>query len=451
MSKVLVIDDEKNVRFVLTELLSRKGFSTMEASGGREGIALFGREKPDAVLLDHKMPGMDAFEALREMKRIDPAVPVIIVTAYGDIPTAVEAIKLGAYDFVTKPPDIEALTLTINRAVEKLELEREVQRLSTAVGASFEYILGRSPPIKKVIEKIRQVAMSDFSIIIQGETGTGKSTIAEVIHSLSKRAGGPFIKVDIGVIPETLVESELFGYEKGAFTGADRAKRGYFDIAEAGTIFIDELENMPPAVQAKLLSAVEQKKIYRVGGVKPMPVDVRIMSAVNTDIMGLVREKRFREDLFFRLSEFMITLPPLRERADDIPYLAGKFCREASRELNKPMIGISDGAVELLMRHLWPGNVRELKNVMRRTVLLTNGDTILPGHLDFLISGETCPTEAYSMHPLKEVASIAVKDAENKAIRHALLLSAGNKTKAAYVLQVDYKTLLTKIKHYHIE
>ncbi len=451
MQKVLIVDDEHVVRLVLTEILESNGFSVIGASNGREALEVFRRDRPASVLLDLKMPDMDGRETLQELKKIDPDVPVIVVTAYGDIPTAVEAIKYGAYDFIVKPPKIETLVLTLKRAMERVELEREVRRLNTAVESSLEWLLGRSPEMKRVIQQIHQVAWSDFTIIIEGETGTGKSFIAQQIHSLSRRADKPFTSVDMGVIPEALVESELFGYEKGAFTGADKKKKGYFEMTDGGTLLIDELQNMSPLVQSKLLGVVEQKRIFPVGGTRPVDVDVRIIAATNTDIKESVKEKRFREDLFFRLSEFVITLPPLRERVEDIPFLANRFLMDAGAELNKQMKAIDDDSILLLMRYPWPGNVRELKNVIRRAVLLSDNGVVRPEHIDLLIDNKAEDGGGgLPMLPLKELSAMAAKDVEKKAIRQAMKMTKGNKTKAASMLQIDYKTLLTKIKEYSI-
>ncbi|NOZ25996.1 MAG: sigma-54-dependent Fis family transcriptional regulator [Nitrospirae bacterium] len=450
MQRVLIVDDEHVVRLVLTEILESNGFAVTGVSNGREALEVFRKERPASVLLDLKMPDMDGRETLLELKKIDPDVPVIIVTAYGDIPTAVEAIKYGAYDFIVKPPKLETLVLTLKRAVERVELEREVRRLNTAVESSLEWLLGRSQGMKKVIQQIHQVAWSDFTIIIEGETGTGKSFIAQQIHSLSRRADKPFTSVDMGVIPEALVESELFGYEKGAFTGADRKKKGYFEITNGGTILIDELQNMSPLVQSKLLSVVEQKRIFPVGGTSPVDVDVRIIAATNTDIKESVKEKKFREDLYFRLSEFVITLPPLRERVDDIPFLANRFLMDAGAELNKQMKAIDDDSILLLMRYPWPGNVRELKNVIRRAVLLSDNGVVRSKHIDLLIDNKAEDGGDLPILPLKELSAMAAKDVEKKAIQQAMKMSNGNKTKAASMLQIDYKTLLTKIKEYSL-
>jgi DNA-binding NtrC family response regulator len=308
--RVLVVDDDEIVRAFLIDVLGANGFSAVEAEGGEGAVALFERHAPDAVLVDLEMPQINGIEVMRRLKEIDPAIPVIIVTGHADIPTAVKAIKLGAYDFIVKPPKIDKLIFTLQRAIEKLRLRRSVDRLNEAVGTSLEWSFGRGPAMKKIIKQINQVASSDFSVIIQGETGTGKSYIARAIHSLSKRADRPFVTVDMGSIPETLAESELFGYDKGAFTGADEKKQGFFEAANGGTVLIDELQNMSPNVQSKLLSVVEEKRIHPLGSARPVEVSVRIIAATNSDLAKSVRERRFREDLFFRLSDFAITLHP---------------------------------------------------------------------------------------------------------------------------------------------
>ena len=451
MSNVLVVDDQQILRVTLTEFLEEAGFSVTAVASGRRAIEVFKNERPSAVLLDLKMPDMDGIETMQELKKIDADVPVILVTAHGDIETAVEAIKMGAYDFIVKPPKFDRLMLTLKRAIEKLELKRKVENLNIAFETSLEWLLGSSDIIKKIIKQIHQVAWSDFSLIIQGETGTGKTTVARAIHNLSKRAKGPFINVDMGTMPETLVESELFGYEKGAFTGAERKKKGFFECADGGTILIDEVQNIPPHIQGKLLRVVEEKKISPLGSTETLNIDIRVIAATNIDIKEAVAQKKFREDLFFRLGEFMITLPPLRERIDDIPFFSRRFLREAASEMNKQIRGISDDVLELLVKYPWPGNVRELKNMIRKAVLLSSGDMIMPEHVEFFI-GDKCgsDTDNLAFMPLKEVSAIAVRDVERKAIKQALDMTKGNKTKAAAMLQIDYKTLLTKIKEYAI-
>ncbi len=447
MEKILVVDDEEDLRLIVREVLTDAGFSVGEARDGLSALKLFRADVPDAVLIDLKMPHMDGLETMKEFKKIDPTVPVIILTGHGDIPTAVEAIKCGAYDFVSKPPEFDRLIITLRRAIERQSLEREVERANTALASSLELKFGKSAAIKTVIGQMRQVAGTDFSVIIQGETGTGKSVAAEAIQALSMRSDKPFVSVDIGLIPDHLVESELFGYKKGAFTGAERDKVGYFETANRGTIFIDELENMSLHVQAKMLSFIEQKKIYPLGGTTPVALDVRIIAATNKDIKACVKTKEFREDLFYRLGEFIITLPPLRERTDDIPLFAQRFLFEAATELNKQIRGIADDAAALLTAHSWPGNLRELKNVMRRAALLTEEDIIERECVALLIAehcADKCSSSAFS--PLKE----AVKELEKKIIREALDKTKGNITRAAKLLDISYKNLYDKIKEYDV-
>lgn len=443
--KILIADDDNDLRAIMRDVLAGEGFEVKEASDGLSALKIFRTDPPDAVLLDMKMPFMDGLEALMEMKKSDPTIPVLILTAHGDISDAVEAIKRGAYDYSTKPPEFERLVVTLKRAVEMKLLAGEVQKSNAFLKLSLEQQFGKSEAIKAVIEQITQVAQTDFSVIIQGETGTGKTVVASSIHNLSRRAGLPFVCVDIGLIPDLLVESELFGYKKGAFTGADKDKAGYLETADSGTIFIDELENMSPHVQAKLLSFIEKKKIYPVGGTTPFEIDLRVIAATNRDIRGCIARKEFREDLFFRLGEFIINLPPLRERKDDIAFFARKFILDASTELNKQIREMTDAALSLLTRYDWPGNLRELRNMMRKAVLLTGTGVISSECLEALIE-DRCRDECVTVVPMKG----AVRDLEKKMIKEALKVTGGNKTKAAELLEVSYKNLLDKIKEYDL-
>ncbi|GAB4387722.1 MAG: acetoacetate metabolism transcriptional regulator AtoC [Thermodesulfovibrionales bacterium] len=443
--KVLVVDEDEALRRLLVDVLRENGFLPFEAVSGREALGSFRSIMPEAVLVGLEMRDMNGIEVMAEIKKSDPAVPVIIVTGFADIPTAVNAIKMGAYDFIVKPPKIDKLVFTLQRAIEKFELKKAVDRLNHAVDTSLEWSFGRSPAMKKVIRQINQVAQSDFSVIIQGETGTGKSFAARAIHGLSKRAERPLVAVDMGSIPETLVESELFGHERGAFTGADERKKGFFAAADGGTLLIDELQNMSPQVQAKLLSAVEERRFYPLGSTRPLEFSARIIAATNSDLARSVREGRFREDLFFRLSDFVITMPPLRERVEDIPFLAQRFIMDAASELGRQPAELSSEAAALLARSPWPGNVRELKNVLRRAVLVSS-DVIMPEHIDFLMEAPAGGSAPFL--PLRDVARMAARAAEKKAIRQALGLTRGNKSRAAAMLQVDYKTLLTRIKDF---
>ncbi len=451
MDRILIADDNRMELIAISDNLKDYGFNTIEATSGREAIAVFQKEQPPLVLMDLQMPGMNGIETMQEIKKINPDVPVIIITADGDIPTAVEAIKLGAYDFIIKPPDFDRLALTLQRAAEKFELDKRVKMLSSEVETSLEYLLGKSESMKKVIQQIHEISQSNFSLILQGETGTGKSFIARYIHHLSLRTEGPFVTVDIGSIPETLVESELFGYEKGAFTGASKKKKGFFETADGGTILIDELQNLSPYVQGKLLMAVEEKTITPLGCTNPLKTDVRIIGATNKDIITSVKEeKSFREDLFYRLSEFMIYLPPLRERLEDIPFLAEKFIREAAEDLNKEVHTISEDVLSHLKNYSWPGNIRELKNVIRRAVLLAKEKVIGTDHIDFLIKDKNKSFQESRSISISDdtdnLPSLNLIELEKIAIKKALEKTSGNKTKAASLLNISYVTLYRKIK-----
>jgi DNA-binding NtrC family response regulator len=446
MEKVMIVDDDRDLRSIVKDVLKDSGFKTVEAADGVAALKLFKADRPGVVLLDLNMPLVNGIDTMREMLSIDRSVPIIILTGYGDVPTAVEAIKGGAYDFTLKPPDFDKLILTLKRAIEKRGLEKEVEKASGALEASLELQLGRSNAMKTVRTQLKQVSDTDFSVIIQGETGTGKSVVASIIQNMSKRAGKPFVSVDIGLIPDLLVESELFGYRKGAFTGAERDKIGYLETAHLGTIFIDELENMSAHVQGKLLSFMEKKVIYPLGSTSPVNCDIRILAATNKDIRECVKKKEFRSDLFYRLGEFIINIPPLRERTEDIPFFAKKFVFEASVELNKQIKTIEDKALALLTTHQWPGNLRELKNMMRKAALLTENDTIEEACIKGLMREE--PSEKVSCSSsLKE----AMKDLEKKMIAGAMEKTGGNKTKAAELLDISYKNLFDKIKEYDIK
>lgn len=450
MNKILITDDDRNLRRILREILEVKGFSTMEAADGREALDIFTKTRPDAVILDLKMPGMNGMETLQEFKKLDPEVPVIIITAYGDVPSAVEAIKLGAYDFLIKPPNFDNLIITLKRAVERYELDKKVKRLNSGMDASLEWLLGKSERIREIIKQIVQVAWSNYSVVIQGDTGTGKTYIAGIIHNLSERTKGPFVAIDIGAIPENLVESELFGHEKGAFTGAEKRKKGFFEVADCGTILIDELQNMSPYVQSRLLKVVEEKKICPLGSTDVQNIDIRIISTTNINLQKAIEEKKFREDLFYRLSEVVISIPPLRERKEDVPFFTDKFFRETCEELNKKMTGISDEARDVLNSYNWPGNIRELKNVVRRAVLFSQDTVIGRKEINFLIDSEGRDNNISNILQFEGLPLMALEDAEKLMIRKALEFEAGNKTKAAAILKIDYKTLLRKIKHYGI-
>lgn len=446
MDRILIVDDDKDLRRVVRDVLEDEGFEVSEAEDGIAAMGEFGRFRPDAVLMDLNMPRMSGIDAMKELLKIDKTVPVIMVTGFGDVPTAVEALKGGAYDFTLKPPEFSRLTVTVRQAVERRKISLDLAALGRQLDSSLEEKLGRSPGIKKAVQQIRQVAMTDISVIIEGETGTGKSLVAGLIHNIGKRAARQFVHVDIGLIPEQLVESELFGYKKGAFTGADRDRKGYFENAGGGTVFLDELENMSAHMQMKLLSVIERKVVYPLGCTRPVDIDVRVISATNSNIRENVASKKFREDLFYRLGEFIISLPPLRERPEDIPFFAGKFLFEICTEMNRQALMLSPEAVEVLMSHSWPGNLRELKNVIRRAALLTRGDTINTDEINI-----SCMNGRVSPQPVFVRLKDAVKDVEQRLITDMLKSTGFNKSRAAELLDTSYTNLLTKIREYGIK
>lgn len=450
LNKILIVDDDRKIVYLISKVLKNNGFSPKGAYCAMDALEIFKKEIFDAVLLDIKMPGMNGIDAIREFKNISAEIPIIIITAYADIQMAVKVMKLGAYDFITKPLDFDNLIIVLKRAVERVGLEREVKRLNITIESYLERLLGSGKAIRRVIEQIYHVAKTNFSVIIQGETGVGKSIVARSLHDISKRAKAPFVTLDMGVIPETIIESELFGYEKGAFTGAERSKKGYLEIANGGTIFLDELENMSPHIQSKILRVCDEKKIYPLGSTREIDVDVRIIAATNKNIGKELEDRRFREDLFFRLGEFIITIPPLRERIDDIPFFARKFLQEAANELNRTVYELTDEAEDYLKRYPWPGNVRELKNVIKRSLLQSPTGIISQENLKNLSHDKFEDKSKTTLLPLKEVSTLTIRDAEKKAIMQVLEWTNGNKTKAASILQIDYKTLLVKIKKYNI-
>lgn len=442
--KVLIVDDDRELRSILCDVLQAEGYATAEASDGLEVDAVLKSAAPDAVILDMKMPRRGGLETLREIKKTAPGIPVFMLTAYAEIPTAVEAVKLGAYDFVPKPPDFDLLVLSLRKALDTNRLERELRLVTTALTSSLGNTFGVSEAIGKVIAQVAQVSRTDLAVIVQGETGTGKSYIANAIHTLGRRAGKPFVRVDISTIPETLAESELFGTKKGAYTGSDRDRAGFFASAEGGTVFLDDIENMSAPVQAKLLDVIEHKRVVPVGSSDSVGVDFRVIAATNKDLRGLMARQLFRDDLFYRLGEFMIVVPPLRERPEDIRFFIDRFLAESSAEMERPVRGCAGDAIAHLLEHRWPGNVRELKNVMRRAVLLAKGEIIRREDIDLLIRGADPAGAAGAGLSLKA----AVREVERQLVSRAMAQANGNKARAARLLGVSYPCLLAKIKDF---
>jgi DNA-binding NtrC family response regulator len=448
VTRVLVVDDEAELRSLVCDALQMEGYATSEAADGLDALRSFGEATPDAVLLDLQMPRLGGLPTLREMHALAPDVPVIILSGKGDVAAAVAAVKGGAYDYIQKPPEFERILVTLRTALENRRLQGEVSRISAALDISLENRFGTSPAMRAVIERVKRVAPADFSVIVQGETGTGKTYVAHAIHELSRRAGNPFVRVDVSVIPPSLVESELFGARRGAYTGSDKDRPGYVAGANGGTLFLDDIENIPPEIQAKLLDVIETKRVCPVGGGEAVPLDFRVVAATNRDLKACVAAREFREDLLYRLGEFVIDVPPLRDRPEDILFFMDVFLLEACTELNKQVRGFSVRAADLLMKHPWPGNIRELKNVVRQATLLATGDLVDRAQISFLArSADASAAGQFTASSLRE----AVTELESRLIRQALERSGGNKSRAAEALKMSYSSLLTKIKEFGLD
>jgi DNA-binding NtrC family response regulator len=458
--RVLVVDDQASILSLVERILQSEGYATLTASDGAEAIEVVAEKFPDLVLMDVHMPRLDGIQALKRLTRSHPTIPVIMMSGYGEVRPAVEALKLGARDYLTVPFDHEELLLQITRALRETRVEREMRRLQTILGNSAHLceLMGYSPQIRGICEQIDQVARTDFTVVLYGESGSGKELVARAIHRSSLRASGPFVPVDCGSIPENLIESELFGHERGAFTGAHQRKAGSFERASGGTLFLDEIGNLPKSMQSKLLRAIQERKIERIGGTGPINIDIRIIAAGNRRLEDLLAEGAFREDLYHRLNEFFIEIPPLRERREDLDYLAKRFIDATAKKVNKEIRGISDGALKVLDDYKWPGNVRELQNVIGRAVLLCDDGIVRPRDLTALDSvrhGASLSTfrftaDAENIPPLKEVIRQVVEEVERKVIKQVLERAGGNKSQAARMLQIDYKTLLSKVKKYRL-
>ena len=464
-AKILIVDDLEDMRYVLKNVLEKEGFKTITSDNGSTAVELVRKELPDTVIMDIKMPEMDGIESMRQMKDIDPVLPVILMTAYGDIETAVQAVKLGAYDYILKPFDNENVVITINNALTELDLKREVKTLRSKLHdkAPLTELMGSSNEIKRIDRQIKCIASTNFTVILYGETGSGKELVARAIHNQSSRREAKFVTVDCGAIPDTLIESELFGYERGAFTGAEKRKEGYFESASKGTLFLDETGNLLKHMQSKLLRALEERLIRRLGGTKDMEIDIRVIVAGNEKLEKLVHNGRFREDLYHRLNEFTIEISPLRERKDDIIYLAKRFLDTTNLELNKHVQGFSDTALECLLNYDWLGNVRELRNVIRRSALMVD-DIIEPDNLMIKKSNlnknllDLQTNQSYEEKKdvdnglsLKKIVKRSISDIERRVIIDVLKRTGGNKSKAARILEIDAKTMRHKIREYGIE
>jgi DNA-binding NtrC family response regulator len=442
--QVLVVDDELEMRELLRDELQERGYRVTAVADGREAMRKLGEEEYDVVLTDLRMRGMQGLELLHEVKRAFLDTNVIIMTAFGSVESAIEAMKHGAYDYVTKPIKTEELVLAIEKAVRDARLRREVRQLRRAVREeySFHQILGKSKAMREVFDLIRRVADSQTNVLITGESGTGKELVAKAIHFNSDRRSGPFVPVNCAAIPETLLESELFGHVRGAFTDAKGDKRGLFEEAHGGTLFLDEISELPIMLQAKLLRAIQEKEIRRVGSTKAVAVDVRIIAATNLALAEEVKAKRFREDLYYRLNVIEIRMPPLRERREDIPLLVDAFLKKCAEASKKAMKGISEPALSLLVDYPWPGNVRELENVIERAVTLARGEKVMPEDLPPALLGSRGDKKVIDDAVERTLPLEAV---EKEYILRILDKTGGNKYQAAQILGIDRKTLYRKL------
>ncbi len=448
--KILVVDDDQSHRIMLRAVLKEEGYHVTEAADGMEAVKAVETEAFDLILMDIRMTQMDGIEALTEIRKNSPLVPVLIMTAYASVKTAVEALKAGAFDYVTKPLDIEELKILIEKALDHYHLRAENLILKERLGDRFDFsrIIATSAKMKSLLGTLAMVAPSDATVLIMGESGTGKEVAANAIHHNSPRAGQPFIKVSCAALPETLLESELFGHEKGAFTGAVSRREGRFELADRGTIFLDEVGEMSPAIQTKLLRVLQEKEFEPLGSSRTIKVDIRVIAATNKDLAKEVREGRFREDLFYRLNVVPITMPPLRERKEDIPPLADHFLAVYRKKNGKPLKGISGKALDLLVRYDWPGNIRELENCIERGVVMAREEMITPVDLPPQI-------QRLSGEGGKEGSTIlcgmSLAEMERGLIVKTLAETDGNRTRAAEILGINRRTLQNKLKQYALD
>ncbi len=447
---VLVVDDDNAHRTMLRTLVGGWGYDIVEADDGSTAIEKVQEQPFDLVLMDVRMLKVSGLEALERIKGFNPAIPVTIMTAYSSVETAIEALKKGAYDYLTKPLDFDKLRLTIERAMEHTRLKEENRLLKENLGKHFDMqnIIGRSPAMISHLETVAHVAPSEATVMITGESGTGKELIAGVIHHNSPRKDGPFVKINCAAITETLLESELFGHEKGAFTGADRRKEGRFYQANKGSIFLDEVSEMPLTMQVKLLRVLQERELTRVGGEKVVPVDVRVIAATNKDLVDLKNKELFREDLYYRLNVVSIEIPPLRERRDDIPLLAQHFLGIFADKNKKEIKGFTPKAMDLLIRYDWPGNVRELMNAVERAVVLVRADYL--DAQDFSILQPLLQQPARVPSDFDNIDNRPLEEVEKSAILRMLEYVAGNKSEAARRLGITRKTLHKKLKKYGV-
>ena len=456
--KIIIADDEPTIRLILKELLIKEGYEVEEAANGEEAILALRNAPFNLAILDYRMPKTDGLEALRQIKKIDPSVAVVMITAHGNPDVAMEAIREGAYDYFPKPFDNKEIVFVVKRVKERQELLNKIERLESQLRQEhkrFDKIVGASSKMQEVFALIRKVATNDVTVLICGESGTGKELVASAIHYQSYRRKKPFIKVSCVAIPETLLESEMFGHEKGSFTGAYQLKPGKFEMAQEGTLFLDEIGDMPLSLQPKLLRVIQERELERVGGTKTIKVDIRLIAATGKDLAECVKNQTFREDLFFRLNVIPIYLPPLRERRDDIPLILEHFIIYYNQKLGKQIASWDQGFMKAVMDYSWPGNVRELENIIQRAIILSSGDKLT---VDLL------PPNIHTEPPMPDLAAIAddfsvpmperiqaISDKlEEQMIRHALKKANFRRQETADILGISRKSLHNKMEKYNL-
>ncbi|MBI5327711.1 MAG: sigma-54-dependent Fis family transcriptional regulator [Deltaproteobacteria bacterium] len=452
--KILIIDDEPLMRISITDAMIAEGYEAKGVESGREGIDCISKGKYDVIITDLKLPEVDGMEIVKASLKYSPKSKVIMITAYGSVDTAVEAMKQGAYDYITKPFSMDELLIVVRRLMEFRELEYENIKLKSEIDIkyAFEGIVSTSDKMQDVLEKVKVIADTASTVLITGESGTGKELIANAIHHNSSRKDNPFIKVSCAALPETLLEAELFGYEKGAFTGALKQKKGRFELAHTGTLFLDEIGEISPAIQVKLLRALQERRFERLGGTETLSVDVRIICATQRDLKTEVKRGIFREDLYYRLNVVPVHIPPLRERKEDILIIANSFAMKFSAQNNKPIQGISDKARELLVNYPFPGNVRELEHAIERAVILGNSREIQPSDLsDDILAFYNKDFKASMKVSYSEPLPEAIEHFEKEYIAKAIEEAHGNKTRAAERLGISRKTLWEKCKNHGLE
>jgi two-component system, NtrC family, response regulator len=451
--RIVVIDDEANAVAALTTLLREDGYEVEGAHEAQTGLALLERIDADVVLTDLRMPGMDGLELLAKVKQVRPETMVVMMTAYGTVKTAVKAMKMGAEDYLGKPVDVEEVELVLQRVLEKKRLleETRVLRARVATKYRFENLVGESPAMLAAFKMIQQVAPSSASLLLSGESGTGKELFAQALHQNSPRRAKPFIKVACAALPETLLESELFGHEKGSFTGAAYTRAGRFEMADGGTLFLDEIGDISPAVQVKLLRFLEEKEFERVGGNRTFKVDVRIVAATHRDLEKKLGDGSFREDLYYRLNVIELHIPALRERASDIPVLATHFLKRFADQNGKDIRGFTDDALALLLRHQWPGNVRELENAVERAVVLSTEPLLGPAYFPTLRRAAEVASAPDGAGPRVSIPGSTMAELEREAILRTMEAVGGSTGRAAELLQISPRKIQYKLKEYHQE